>query len=80
MYIAIKEVKSLEDYKLLLTFENGEMREFDMAPYMDKGLFRELKDVNLFSKVNVSFDTVEWDNGIDLCPEVLYEESVPVNK
>ena len=80
MYIAVKEVKSLEDYKLLLTFENGEMREFDMAPYMDKGLFRELKDVNLFSKVNVSFDTVEWDNGIDLCPEVLYEESVPVNK
>ena len=28
--------------------------------------------------MHVCFDTVEWANGADLCPEVLYAESEPV--
>ena len=44
MYIAIKEVKPTANYQLLLTFENGEKRQFDMKPYLDFGIFQELKD------------------------------------
>lgn len=74
-YLAIKEVKPLDDYKLALTFANGERRLFDMKPYLNKGVFRQLRDIKLFNTVHVSFDTIEWDNEADFDPEVLYEES-----
>jgi hypothetical protein len=77
MYIGIKDVALLPDYHLLLTFENDEQRIFDVTPYLDQGIFCELKDPSLFNSVRVQFDTVEWANGADLCPEVLYEESIP---
>jgi hypothetical protein len=78
MYLGVKSVKPLTGYKLLLTFENNEERIFDVSPFLDKGVFRELKDAKVFSSVHVSFDTIEWANGADLCPEMLYEESTLV--
>jgi len=77
VYIGAKVVKPLPDFRLLITFENGERRIFDVTPYLDKGVFRELREVSLFSTVRVSFDTVEWQNGADLCPETLYNDGVP---
>ncbi len=77
MYIGIKQVNTLKNYQLLLTFENGESRVLDMTPYLNKGLYKQLKDINLFNTVKISFDTVEWDNEVDLCPEFAYEKSIP---
>jgi hypothetical protein len=75
MYLSIIDVKALKDYKLLLKFENDEEKIFDMKPYLDIGKFKELKDKKLFDAVRVSFDTIEWNNGLDFDPEVLYEKS-----
>jgi hypothetical protein len=75
VYIGIKSVRPLENYHLLLTFENGEEKIFDMNDYLDKGIFVELKKKSLFDTVHVSFDTIEWENGADLDPELLYLES-----
>ena len=80
MYLSVKQVKPLEDFKLLLTFENGEARIFDMNPYLEKGIFKELKDIGMFNSVKVSFDSIEWQNEADMDPEVLYEDSVPYYK
>lgn len=77
MYLSVKEVKTLNEYKLVLTFENGEIRLFDMNPYLEKGIFRELKDVSLFKSARINFDTVEWGNEADIDPETLYEDSIP---
>lgn len=76
MYLAVKEVKPIENYKLILTFENNEVKIFDMSPYLDKGIFQELKDENIFNAVKVSFDSIEWPNEADIDPETLYEDSV----
>ncbi|MCD5410049.1 MAG: DUF2442 domain-containing protein [Clostridiales bacterium] len=76
MFLVVVDVKPLEEYKLLLTFENGEKKVFNMKPYLDKGVFRELKEKKLFKTVRVSFDSVEWSNKADIEPEVLYEDSV----
>jgi hypothetical protein len=78
MYFGVKYVKPLPDFRLLITFENGEERVFNVEPYLHKGVFRELKNESLFNSVHVSFDTVEWANGADLCPETIYNESIPV--
>ncbi len=75
MYLAVKDVKAMDNYKLILTFENNEKRLFDMIPYLELGIFKRLKDENLFKTVKVSFDTIEWSNGADIDPETLYEDS-----
>jgi hypothetical protein len=46
-----------------------------MKPYLDFGVFKELRDLKLFKSVRLSFDTVEWPNEADLDPEILYSES-----
>jgi len=46
-----------------------------MKPYLDKGLFKDLKDEKIFKSVRVSFDTIEWSNGLDIDPEFLYKNS-----
>ena len=74
----LANVKPLENYKLELFFSNGERRIFDVAPYLSLGVIRELEDATEFSKVRISFDTVEWENEADIDPETLYEDSIPV--
>ena len=75
MYLAVKAVEPLENYYLLLKFENDEERIFDVKPYLEIGKFKELKDENLFKSVRVHFDSIEWANKLDLDPELLYEKS-----
>jgi len=80
MYLVVTEVQPINNYQLILTFENGEKRRFDMNPFLDKGIFRELRDVSVFNSVKLSFDTVEWANEADLDPEILYEQSIAINE
>lgn len=75
MYLAIKDVKPLDNYHLFLKFENGEEKIFDLKPYLEIGKFQELKDKELFKSVKVCFDSIEWANQLDLDPELLYEKS-----
>ena len=77
MLVSVKEVKPLNDYKLLLSFENGEIRVFDMKPYLDKGIYKELKDEEVFRSVSICFDSIEWANRADIDPEFLYLKSIP---
>ena len=46
-----------------------------MKPYLNIGVFQELKDLNVFKTVKTSFDSIEWDNGADFDPEILYQKS-----
>ncbi len=75
MYQGVIAVNAMDDYKLFLCFDNGEKKIFDAKPILSYGRFKELSDLNLFKKVRVSFDTVEWENGLDLDPEYLYAKS-----
>jgi hypothetical protein len=59
---------------LSILFDNGESGTLDMKQFLDFGVFKRLKDHNAFKKVRVSFDTIEWESGIDLDPEFVYEE------
>ncbi len=71
----VKDVKPQDDYKILLTFENGELKIFDMKPYINKGFFKQLQDKNYFNTVKPFMDSIAWKNGQDLCPDTLYLES-----
>lgn len=71
----IKKVEALEDYKILVTFDNGEKRIKDMKPYLRKGIFKKLEDEEFFKSVKVSYGTVTWGGNIDLCADSIYETS-----
>ena len=72
MYPSVKKVVPVDDYVLSIVFDNGERGKLDMKNYLDFGVFRRLKDPDFFRRVRVSFDTIEWDSGIDLDPEFVY--------
>jgi len=80
MYLSIVDVKPLEKYRLLLKFENGEERIFDVAPFLELGQYSELKDIGLFKSVKPSFDSIQWANKLDFDPEFLHEKSLLVQK
>ncbi len=75
MYPAVIEVEPLENHILKLKFDNCQVRIFDMKKYLDIGRFKELKDINQFNQVKVCFDSIEWSNGLDFDPEILFEKS-----
>lgn len=74
----VNAVQALPDYRLRLTFENGETREFDAKPYLDRGVFVRLKDPALFGRARVVAGSVEWPGEVDLSYDTLYLKSHPV--
>jgi Protein of unknown function (DUF2442) len=64
-----------DDFTLDLKFDDGSLRKFDVKPYLEYGIFKELKDQHYFKKVRVAFGTVQWPNEQDFSPETLYVES-----
>ncbi len=79
MYKDVIAVKCLDGFRLLLTFEGDERREFDMAEFQPfDSVFEALKDAEFFRRVHVEpeLGTIVWPNGADLCPDVPYEPSV----
>lgn len=71
----IIEVKTLDNYELLLVFDNHKKKIKDMEPYLEKGVFRELKNEKFFKKVKIMYGTISWDGRIDLCADELYMTS-----
>jgi hypothetical protein len=75
MMIKVTEVKPLENYRLEISFNTGETRVFDVSPYLDKGIFTELRDPSCFRSVRLAFGSIAWPNDQDFGPESLYVES-----
>ena len=73
----VVEVLALDDYKLLLTFNNKEKRIFDASKLLGFKAFKPLNNIEFFKSVSVKYGTVVWANDIDYCPDTLYAESSP---
>jgi len=73
-------VKPENDYTLHLWFANDEEGILDMKPYLDKGIFRELKNLSMFNSVRPFLGTIQWANQADLCPDTVYLDSVKIKK
>jgi hypothetical protein len=70
------EVQAKKDYQISLNFEDGEKKTFDVKPYLDKGIFKELKDQDYFNKVRVFLNSIAWPNGQDFDPDHLYVDGI----
>jgi Protein of unknown function (DUF2442) len=73
----ILNVQSLENYRLKLTFDNAEIRIFDVKPYLTKGIFTELTNLTYFHQVKPFFGGIQWPNEQDFSRDTLYLLSQP---
>jgi len=73
----VKDVNPNPDYTLPIVFDNGERKVLDVKPYLDKGVFKELKDLKFFNTVRPFLGSIEWPHGQDFCPDTLYLDGKP---
>jgi hypothetical protein len=66
-----------DGYALRLTFTNGEIRRFDVTPYLGYPAFEPLRQVAFFKLARASHGTVTWPREIDFDPDTLYLEGRP---
>ena len=78
MYRDAKFVQPLPDYRTYVELADGRKGIFDMKPYLDRGVFRELRQVHYFNQVGILFGAVTWPNEQDIAPETLIAEMLPV--
>ena len=70
----IIEVEALPEYRLRLKYADGVEGIADVSHLTGKGVFSAWEDENFFKsvRINPNTHTVEWEGGIDLCPDNLY--------
>jgi len=76
MFYKIKSVRALQNYILEITFENSEIKYYDVKPLFKKWIvFEKLKNMQgLFQQVKVDAGGygVSWNDEIDLSCNELY--------
>ncbi|HWO99317.1 MAG TPA: DUF2442 domain-containing protein [Methylococcus sp.] len=78
MYWDVKKVRPMDDYQIYVELEDGRKGLFDLKPYLEHGVFRELKDKAYFSQVDVVFGAVTWPHEQDIAPETLLAGLKPI--
>ena len=75
MFLHVVKIRYTGEYRLEVTFDNGDVREADLKDELYGEIFEPLTDLSLFkqAKVNKETRTVEWPNGADFAPEFLHE-------
>lgn len=80
MFHKITSLATLPDFVLLVGFQNGEYKQFDLKPYIDKYQpFRSLKDINgLYkqAKIDVGGFGIVWNDDLDVSAEGIYEQGI----
>jgi hypothetical protein len=71
MHWDVTAVKPLSDHRIHVELADGRRGTFDLTPYLDHGVFRELKDPNYFQRVGIQWGAVTWPHGQDIAPETL---------
>jgi hypothetical protein len=65
------EFEILPKHKIRVVLSNGNRGIFDVTPYLDRGIFKELKDYNYFKRARIEFGTITWPNEQDFSPETI---------
>ena len=72
--VKVISVDPLGNYKLKIELSNGRKGVFDVLPYVDKGVFGELKDEGYFRSVRPACGGIMWPHEQDFSPETIEYE------
>lgn len=72
----IISVQPKPNYIIEVVFENSEIREFSIEPYLNYTVYKPLQNEIFFKKVEVKYGTLVWgkDELIDFDPYTIYTE------
>ena len=84
MILRISEAEVCGLHSLRLKFNDGAIKQVNLAPLLEGTVFEPLRDPSYFATVTLDTicGTVVWPNGADFAPEALYElnaETAAVN-
>jgi len=68
----------MTDHRIKVTLSNGKSGIFDVRPYLDRGIFKELKNYDYFRRARIEFGTLTWPNEQDFSPETIESKMQPV--
>jgi len=72
----VLNVNPLTNYKVIIFFDTGERKIFDVTPYISGDWFGKLKDIDFFNTVHAAGNTIKWADGQDIAPHELYDYSI----
>lgn len=72
------KVVATPDFFMNVEFANGEVRRFDMRPYLHFPAFANLKLPGMFLRARVEHGTVAWSEDIDLSPDTIFLRGQPL--
>lgn len=79
MHWDVKSVKPLPHHRIEVELEDGRRGIFDITPYLNHGVFRELRDPTYFRRVGILHGAVTWPHEQDIAPETLLAELVTID-
>lgn len=71
--VRVIDVKPGIDYKLEVVLDNGKSGIFDVAPFLNLGIFQELKDISYFKQVMTHGRSIYWPHAQDFCADTIDE-------
>ncbi|GAG76463.1 unnamed protein product [marine sediment metagenome] len=72
--VKVISVLPKDNYQLFVKLSNGKEGYFDISPYLEKGIFQELKDKNYFTQVKLVFGGIAWPHSQDFSGDTIEYE------
>ncbi|MBC8182720.1 DUF2442 domain-containing protein [candidate division KSB1 bacterium] len=69
--LKVTKVCAKENFTLFVELSDGRSGSFDVKPYLEKGVFTQLKDKNYFKLVKPFFCGIAWPNEQDLSADTI---------
>jgi hypothetical protein len=76
MFLEVSQADYLNEYRIMITFNNGVKKTVDLKNELTGSVFEPLRQLDFFRDFRVGYNTLEWANGADYAPEYLYETGV----
>ena len=78
--VQVTFVKAEKDQRLFVRLSNGRSGYFDVSPYLEKGIFKQLRDSSYFRQVKIAFGGVAWPNQQDFSADTIEFEMQPIKE
>ncbi len=79
--IKVSGVRPLENHRLWVRFNTGEVKIFDFTSLLGQTAFAPLADEEIFRQVYIDYGVTVWlDGNIDIAPEALYAQGKAVDE